>query len=140
MPLVIHDAYLPTFRFQRSPSKRHIEFRRYSTRPLQKLEDFRQGENPVEDSHSAFRENEARVLDSCLQKEIKEEGIWVKLEWRLKGYPPRPKVARTKLQFFKRSQLKIRLEVPLFSLLSFSSFFLQQTRLSYKHAQRLEVY
>jgi len=31
-----------------------------------------------------------------LQKGIIEEGIWGKLESRLKGYPPRPKVAPTK--------------------------------------------
>ena len=36
------------------------------------------------------------LVDTGFQKGIIEEGVWVKLESRLKGYPPRPKVALTK--------------------------------------------
>jgi len=39
------------------------------------------------------------IVDTCFQKGIMEEGIWVKLESRLKGYPCRPKIAPTNLQF-----------------------------------------
>jgi hypothetical protein len=89
-PLSLYLAILKGFR-----SGQHIDFGPYSRKPSSKIGGFSIGGNSPGGISLRKLGKWVPLVDTCFQKGIIEEGIWVKLESRLEGYPPWPKVAPT---------------------------------------------